>query len=85
MKRITVITTILFLIITNLKAQSNRQILEFEFEGVLLNGVLNLPKDQKPKGIVLIIHGSGRTDYSLKIRLRDAIQKSRWETGVFFL
>ncbi|WP_422104816.1 alpha/beta hydrolase family protein [Winogradskyella sp.] len=39
-----------------------KQILDFDFEGVTLNGVLNLPKDQKPKGLVLIIHGSGRTN-----------------------
>ena len=44
------------------KAQSERQIFEFEFEGVTLNGLLNLPKDQKPKGIVLILHGSGKTN-----------------------
>ncbi|MGW9684135.1 alpha/beta hydrolase family protein [Flagellimonas sp. 2504JD1-5] len=52
----------LFLMGTKSMAQCNRQILEFEFEGVKLNGVLNLPKDQKPKGIVLIIHGSGKTN-----------------------
>ena len=61
MKIITVIT-ILFLTVNNSKAQSNRQTLDFEFEGVVLNGVLNLPKDQKPKGIVLIVHGSGKTN-----------------------
>ena len=43
-------------------AQSDRQLLNFEFEGVQLNGVLNLPKDQKPKGIVLVVHGSGKTN-----------------------
>lgn len=43
-------------------AQSDQQILNFEFEGVQLNGVLNLPKEEKPKGIVLIIHGSGKTN-----------------------
>ncbi|WP_420320487.1 alpha/beta hydrolase family protein [Flagellimonas sp.] len=61
MKKITVIS-ILFLIVTSLKAQSNRQILDFEFEGVVLNGVLNLPEDQKAKGIVLLVHGSGETN-----------------------
>ena len=57
-----IVITILFLIVANSKAQSNRQILDFEFEGVVLNGVLNLPKDQKAKGIVLIVHGSGKTN-----------------------
>lgn len=52
----------MFLIVNSSIAQSNRQIIDFEFEGVLLNGVLNLPKDQKPNGIVLIIHGSGKTN-----------------------
>ncbi|SEL09313.1 Serine aminopeptidase, S33 [Aquimarina amphilecti] len=61
MKRI-IALTILTLIFFNLKAQSNKQVLNFEFEGIKLNGVLNLPKDQKPKGIVLIIHGSGKTN-----------------------
>lgn len=61
MKKITLIATLL-LISTSSIAQSNRQILDFEFEGVVLNGVLNVPKDQKPKGVVLIIHGSGKTN-----------------------
>ncbi|MBW1295649.1 alpha/beta hydrolase family protein [Aquimarina litoralis] len=61
MKRIVTIS-ILFLILTNVTAQSNRQIFDFEFEEVLLNGVLNLPKDQKPKGIVILVHGSGETN-----------------------
>ena len=39
-----------------------KQIIDFEFEGVTLNGVLNLPTDEEPKGIVLIIHGSGQTN-----------------------
>ena len=61
MKRITTIM-ILLLIGTHVHAQSDRQLLDFEFEGVSLNGVLNLPENQNPKGLVLLIHGSGRTD-----------------------
>jgi alpha-beta hydrolase superfamily lysophospholipase len=61
MKKIAIITIFLVFGIT-LKAQSKKQILDFEFEGVTLNGVLNTPKDQEPKGIVLIIHGSGKTN-----------------------
>ncbi len=61
MKTITVLA-IFFLMAIISNAQSDRQIFEFEFEGVVLNGVLNLPKDQKPNGIVLIIHGSGETN-----------------------
>ncbi len=36
--------------------------MEFEFEGVLLNGVFNTPQNSIPKGIVLIVHGSGQTN-----------------------
>lgn len=61
MKRIVVIIS-LFLIGPNLKAQSERDTLDFEFERVILNGLLNLPIDKKPKGIVLIVHGSGKTN-----------------------
>ncbi|WP_343914875.1 alpha/beta hydrolase family protein [Aquimarina litoralis] len=57
-----IITSALFLILMNLKAQSSRQIINFEFEGIQLNGVLNLPKDQKPKGVVMLVHGSGKTN-----------------------
>lgn len=38
------------------------QIFEFQFEGNLMNGILNLPATGTPKGIVLIVHGSGRTN-----------------------
>ncbi|MEM8928134.1 MAG: alpha/beta fold hydrolase [Bacteroidota bacterium] len=33
----------------------------FDFEGVTLNGVLTQPKET-PKGLVVIVHGSGRTN-----------------------
>lgn len=44
------------------KAPVKKEIFKFEFEGVVLNGVLNIPEGTKPKGIVLIVHGSGRTN-----------------------
>ena len=53
---------ILTLSVSYSQAQSERQIFEFEFEGVTLNGVLNLPNDKEPKGLVLLVHGSGRTN-----------------------
>lgn len=76
---------LLFLVLigTSLKAQSDRQILDFEFEGVMMNGVLNLPKDQTPKGIVLIIHGSGRTDAVAQewyLDIRETIVKTGYAT-----
>ncbi len=60
--RTILILSILSLLVTKSVAQSNKQLINFEFEGVHLNGVLNVPKDQTPKGVVLIIHGSGRTE-----------------------
>lgn len=59
-----IVLTIIFLALTAIssEAQIKKQIFDFEFEGVLLNGVLNMPENAKPKGIVLIIHGSGRTN-----------------------
>jgi poly(3-hydroxybutyrate) depolymerase len=53
---------ILSLAVTNSTAQIKNQIFEFEFQGFVLNGVLNLPKNTEPKGIVLIVHGSGQTN-----------------------
>jgi len=40
---------------------SQSQEFDFVFEGATLNGVLTQPK-QSPKGLVLIVHGSGRTN-----------------------
>ncbi len=85
MKRIALIS-ILFLIAANLNAQSKRQILDFEFEGVLLNGVLNLPEDQKPKGIVLIVHGSGKTNAVAQewyLDIRETVIKTGYATYIW--
>lgn len=59
---ITLPLVILVLTITNSKGQIKKEILGFEFEGVVLNGVLNAPENNAPKGIVLIVHGSGQTN-----------------------
>ena len=45
----------------HLNGQSQKETFDFEFEGFVLNGVLNLPESE-PKGLVLIVHGSGRTN-----------------------
>lgn len=71
------------MIISNSIAQNKREILEFEFEGVLLNGVLNIPKGNSPKGIVLIVHGSGRTNAIAQEwynDVRESILKSGYAT-----
>jgi len=60
--RIATTLVALTLILSTAKAQINKEILTFEFEGVTLNGVLNMPEGNSPKGIVLIIHGSGQTN-----------------------
>lgn len=77
------LTALLVLTITNTIAQSNRQILNFDFEGISINGVLNLPKDQIPKGVILIVHGSGRTDAVAQdwyLDVRETIVKSGYAT-----
>lgn len=82
MKRIIAIT-LLILIGVNSKAQIKKQILDFEFEGVVLNGVLNFPEKAKPKGIVLIVHGSGQTNAVAQEwyhDVREAILKAGYAT-----
>lgn len=51
----------LCIITLNAEAQIKREIFDFKFEGIRLNGVLNMP-DSIPKGIALIVHGSGQTN-----------------------
>ncbi len=43
-------------------AQIKKEIFEFEFEEIMLNGVLNIPEIKDPKGLVIIVHGSGQTN-----------------------
>ncbi len=47
--------------VNNSEAQTKRKILSFEFEKDTLNGVLNEPNNSS-KGIVIIVHGSGKTN-----------------------
>jgi hypothetical protein len=56
------ISTFILLISVTCNAQINKEVFEFEFEGVTLNGVLNTPQEREPKGIILIVHGSGKTN-----------------------
>ncbi|MEO1031413.1 MAG: alpha/beta hydrolase [Bacteroidota bacterium] len=58
-----VITIILVLFINLWSfAQNQEQIFKFKYQGNSLHGILNIPQDSIPKGLVLIIHGSGRTN-----------------------
>lgn len=50
------------LISLTLNAQMTREIFDFKFEGFKLNGILNQPENQPPKGLVLIVQGSGATN-----------------------
>lgn len=47
---------------SSLGAQIKKEIFEFEFEQVVLNGILNFPENNSPNGMVLIVHGSGQTN-----------------------
>lgn len=54
--RIIAALVILVLLATDLKAQIKMEILQFTFEGDILNGVFNAPDSGEPKGVVLIVH-----------------------------
>lgn len=41
---------------------AHQELVNFTFEGETLNGVLNLPEDKPAKGIILIVHGYGKTN-----------------------
>lgn len=45
-----------------LNAQIKKEIFDFDFEGFVLNGILNQPEQQAAKGLVLIVQGSGATN-----------------------
>ncbi|GAA3521599.1 alpha/beta hydrolase [Aquimarina addita] len=58
----TIISIFIILIAINTYSQNTEKLLDFYFEGIKLSGILNLPEDKEPKGIVLIVHGDGKTD-----------------------
>ncbi|MEO0731856.1 MAG: alpha/beta hydrolase, partial [Bacteroidota bacterium] len=53
---------LLFCSLPHLSAQQWGKNFTFGYNGVVLDGVLNLPEQSPPRGIVLIVHGSGRTN-----------------------
>lgn len=79
-----IITFIVFIsAVISCFAQGKRDFLNFEFEGFTLSGVLNVPERDDPKGIVLIVHGSGRTNAIAQewhYDVRQAILKSGYAT-----
>jgi len=64
-----IVTAFLSLVLMGSHAQGDRRLIDFRFEQIKLSGILDLPKDKEPKGIVLIIHGDGKTN---------AIQEKWW-------
>lgn len=61
MKKILIFIVLSLLQLTSY-GQLTRELFDFNFEGTKLSGVLNFPEDLSPKGIVLIVHGDGRTN-----------------------
>lgn len=80
------IATISWVLLMNIYAaygQTTEQILNFKFEEVSLNGVLNSPEQGATRGIVLIIHGSGRTNAVAQnwyLDVRQAINEAGYST-----
>lgn len=62
MNKFQILLSIIFLIPLVSGAQIKKEPFKFEFEGIVLNGVLNRPDSNNAKGIVLIVHGSGQTN-----------------------
>ncbi len=79
----TIILLFLTLIGLSSNAQSTQELLGFDFEGVKLSGILNFPRDKEPKGIVLIVHGDGKTNAvagNWWYDVRNAIAKAGYAT-----
>ncbi len=78
-----VISTLFFGCVHNLYAESVQSILNFEYQGNRINGILDIPLHANPKGIVLIIHGYGPTDAVARqyyASIRKAIVKAGYGT-----
>ena len=57
-----IVISLLVIFSINAQSQSKKEMLNFDFEGFTLNGILNYTNINPPKGIVLIVHGSGSTN-----------------------
>ncbi len=53
---------LLYFATIGVSAQIKKEIFEFEYKNTVINGVLNMPSNKPPKGLVLIVHGSGQTN-----------------------
>ncbi len=61
-------------------AQQNGKSFDFEFEGYTLNGILNLPDNGNPKGLVMIVHGAGCPN-SVATNLHGDVRQTLTEAG----
>lgn len=52
-------------------AQKRSETFEFQFEGKTLNGLIEFPIAQKPTSLIIIVPGSGRTDFVKGNRYND--------------
>ncbi len=83
-RKFTLLITCLVLFSTH--AQHSTQGFDFDFEKVTLNGVLTFPKNTTPKGMVLLVHGSGRTNAVAQqwyLDVRKAINKAGYATYIW--
>ncbi len=64
----------------NVIVKAQNEPFEFEYKGVTLDGVLNRTSQSNTKGLVLIIHGSGKTDAVAKDYYKD-IRKTLNDSG----
>ena len=62
MLRLIVCAITIIVIPTICLSQITKQKFEFQFEGHRLDGVLTIPDSVDSKGVVIIVHGSGRTN-----------------------
>jgi len=74
--------TILYLSIlcTISYSQVQEQLLDFDYRGITLSGILNYPPDMDIKGLVIIVHGDGQTDAIAGQWWYD-VRQSIWEAG----
>ncbi|RAW00749.1 alpha/beta hydrolase family protein [Pseudochryseolinea flava] len=76
----TIVFKILLLISLRTQAQVRKELFAFDFEGVVLHGVLNIPENKDSKGVVLIVHGSGQTN-AVEQEWYDDVRKTIADAG----
>ncbi len=75
-----------FLSLSHYTVASEASLMTFEFEGEVLEGVFNTPDNQSPKGIILLVHGYGKTNAvadNWYYSVRDAMLKAGYGTFIW--